>query len=414
MAGKRYLLLLCLLVQLFSCRQHYKLDRGTPYTLNGEVAGCEGCPVQLQLYDYSRFKSVNQHAIQTDTVKQGRFLLKGKMARAGFYQVQLRDLASGRRYLVTTYLPSEPIHIRADLNGLPPGPLRPRQHPDVQGVFSYIEASSSSPTQQEVNRYFLLVDSLEAAYQQKSTQILAAFRHTFTSGNKQLISQWGDSVRASAARQVRYRSAAADLFIRRYPRSQAAILAMLDNHHDKTTNYRFNRYFQALPLPQQTSYYGQILAKKLTLPDKPAKSRQHWVGSSITYLKGKTPAGQELDVQQVFRRNKLTLVNFWASWHGPSRWQMAAYQKLYRQHRRQGFEIVAVSFDNHHAAWTKAISEEGLAFPQLSELKGQEAEEYRRFRIRDIPFNILFDEKGTMVAVDLSPEEVASKLEQWL
>ncbi|MGV3505458.1 MAG: TlpA family protein disulfide reductase [Adhaeribacter sp.] len=414
MAKRKYVLWMCLLGLLFSCEQQYKLDRGTAFTLKGQVAGCEGCPVRLQLYDYSRYKSVEQHAIQTDTVKQGRFLLKGKMARAGFYQVQLRDLASGQRHTVTVYLPSEPIDIQADLNGLPAGPLRPASGPEAAGAFTYMEATSSSPTQQEVNSYFLLVDSLEAAYNQKSRHILASFRQTFTSGNKQLISQWGDSVRDASARQVRYRSLAADLFIRRFPRSQAAILAMLDNHHDKTTNFRFNRYFQALPLTQQTSYYGQILAKKLTLPDKPAKTKQHWVGSSITYLKGKTPAGQELDVQQVFRRNKLTLVNFWASWHGPSRWQMAAYQKLYRQHRRQGFEIVAVSFDRNHAAWTQAIAEEGLAFPQLSELKGQEAEEYRRFRIRDIPFNILFDEKGKMVAVDLSPQEVASKLKQEL
>lgn len=211
-----------------------------------------------------------------------------------------------------------------------------------------------------------------------------------------------------------YKAQAADLFIRRHRHSEAAILAMLDNHHEKTTNYRFNQYFKALPAPLQTSFYGQVLARKLTVPDKPARHRQYWMGGNITYLKGKTPAGKPLDALAVFRQNKLTLVNFWASWHGPSRWQMPHYQKLYRQYHGKGFDVIAVSFDLSHRAWTRAIAEEGLTFRHVSELKGQKAEEYLRFRIRDMPFNILFDARGNMVAVDLTPKEVARKLQEGL
>jgi thiol-disulfide isomerase/thioredoxin len=257
-----------------------------------------------------------------------------------------------------------------------------------------------------------LQDSLKLAYLKKEEQTLASFRSTYDSGNRQLINAWADSTRLF--RYPLYKAYAADLFVRRHPHSEAAILAMLENHHEKTTNYRFNRYFQALSPPLQTSYYGQILARKLTVPNKPAKYKQHWVGSSITYLKGKTPAGKELEVLKVFRQNKVTLLTFWASWNGPSRWQMPQYQQLYEQNHDKGLGIIAVSFDHDQAAWTQAIAQEKLSFHQVSELKGEQAEEYKRFRIRDIPFNILFDAQGTMIAVDLSPKELAKKLKQLL
>jgi thiol-disulfide isomerase/thioredoxin len=411
------------LLLLASCQQQFKIKKGRPYHVSGQVANCEGCEVKLQLYDYNRYKT-EQTAIQVDTVKNGRFAIAGRTTRPGFYEIHIKQPQSRDWAGAVIYLPADSVHLRADLNGLPPGKLQ-RFYTQFQslpnfnartwaGSFVLVTASSSSPVQQDITQYFLLRDSLMLECLKKEGQTLEAFRATFGSGNRKLTNAWADSVRQAPTRYAFYKAQAADLFIRRHRHAEAAILAMLDNHHEKTTNYRFNQYFKALPPRLQTSFYGQVLAKSLTVPDKPAKYKQNWVGSSITYLKGQTPAGRPLDVAAVFRQNKLTLVNFWASWHGPSRWQMPAYQKLYRQYHGKGFDLIAVSFDMTHGAWTRAIAEEGLAFRHVSELKGPKAEDYLRFRIRDMPFNILFDARGKMVAVDLTPQEVARQLEQGL
>jgi thiol-disulfide isomerase/thioredoxin len=413
----RKLLYLLLLTVLAGCQQDIKLTKGRPYRIKGQVTGCEGCQVSLQLYDYNRTRTT-QTTIQADTVQKGRFQISGRTTRPGFYEVHVRPLQGSGPLRAIIYLPADPVEITANINGLPAGRLQRLESQfrarNTAGTFARITATSPLPVQAEINTFLFMQDSLALAYFKKEEKTYADFRATYDSGNRQLINAWADSVRQVIDKFALFKAYAADLFIRRYPISEAAILAMLENHHESTTNYRFNKYFKRLSPPMQTSYYGQILARKLTVPDKPAKYKQHWVGSSITYLKGKTPAGRQLDVLAEFRKNKLTLVNFWASWHGPSRWQMPAFQQLYQQHHDKGFGIIAVSFDRDHRAWTQAIAQEGLAFRHVSELKGKEAEEYKRFRIRDMPFNILFDAKGNMVAVDLSPKEVAQKLKQAL
>jgi thiol-disulfide isomerase/thioredoxin len=406
---------------LASCQQEIKILKGRRYQVSGQVAHCEGCQVTLQLYDYNQYYT-EQTAIQVDTVRNGRFRITGRTTRPGFYEIHIKQKEAFRWVATKIYLPADSVHITADVHGLPAGKL---QRFDSQfktltnysprrwaGSFGKITATSAAPVQKDITQYFLLQDSLMLECLKKEEKTLETFRSTYDSGNPKLINAWADSMRL--LKSPFFKAYAADLFIRQHPHSEAAILAMLENHHESTTNYRFNQYFKALSPPLQTSFYGQILARKLMVPDKPAKYKQHWVGSSITYLKGKTPAGKELDVMQVFKQNKLTLVHFWASWNGPSRWQMADYQQLYRQNRDKGFEIIAVSFDRDRGAWTKTIAEEGLAFRHVSELKGESAEEYKRFRIRDIPFNILFDDTGTMVGVDLSPQEVTQQLHQGL
>ncbi|KAA5547468.1 TlpA family protein disulfide reductase [Adhaeribacter rhizoryzae] len=414
---KRNILLLVLVLMGFaSCQQEVKHLKGRSYKITGEVANCEGCEVKLQLYDFNQYKFAEQTPIRLDSVKNNRFTLKGRTTQAGFYEVHIKDKVTGKPMVAIVYLPAELIHLTADANGLAPGKLQRFQSNLLPagrtGAFDKISVTSSSPVQADITKFLLLQDSLTVAYLKKEKETYTAFRSTYDSGNPKLINAWADSVQQVPYKYSLYKAYAADLFIRQHPQSEVTILAMLENHHEKTTNYRFYRYFKALPLSKQITFYGQALARKLNLPDKPAKYKQHWVGSSITYLKGKTPDQEELDVKKIFNQNKYTLLTFWASWNVPSRSQMTEYQKIYQQHQKQGFEIIAVSFDQDYRAWTQAIADEALTFRQVSELKGKYADEYRRFRIRDIPFNILFDNRGTMVAVDLTPQEVAQKLKQ--
>ena len=62
-------------------------------------------------------------------------------------------------------------------------------------------------------------------------------------------------------------------------------------------------------------------------------------------------------------RGKVVLVNFWATWCPYCRHEMPAMEDFYRNHRAQGFEIVALSYDETQAEVDAFMRREGYTFP---------------------------------------------------
>src|SRR5690606_12055884 len=76
-------------------------------------------------------------------------------------------------------------------------------------------------------------------------------------------------------------------------------------------------------------------------------------------------------------------------------------KRAYEQYHPKGFEIYAVSLDDKKEAWLKAIAEDDLPWPQVSDLKGFNSAAAKSYQIRAIPQNILVDEQGTIIAKNL-------------
>jgi hypothetical protein len=63
-----------------------------------------------------------------------------------------------------------------------------------------------------------------------------------------------------------------------------------------------------------------------------------------------------------------------------------------------GFEIVSISLDNVRNLWTNAITEDKMKWINVSDLKGWKSELIKDYLIQSIPYNILVNNKGIIIA----------------
>ncbi len=99
-------------------------------------------------------------------------------------------------------------------------------------------------------------------------------------------------------------------------------------------------------------------------------------------------------------RGRVVFVNFWATWCPPCREEMPAMERLYRQHKDQGFVLLAVSLDADPAKVPPFVRQGSFTFPIGLDPKMDVANTYG---VRALPSSFIVDREGQLAALALGP-----------
>lgn len=111
---------------------------------------------------------------------------------------------------------------------------------------------------------------------------------------------------------------------------------------------------------------------------------------------------------------KYALIDFWASWCKPCVEEIPNLSRAFRNYKTKNFTIVSVSLDSNLVAWKRTVKNEGMYWQQLNDKRAWESPIVKQYNMNALPFNVLIDTTGNVIAVNLRGRELSLKLKELL
>lgn len=178
-------------------------------------------------------------------------------------------------------------------------------------------------------------------------------------------------------------------------------LANYANRHNYLTSTQIQELYQTLDTAFQTERDLRFIRKIIN------RRKNLDIGSIPPKIE--LPNQQNELISHESYQGKYLLLEFWASWCGPCRETNPDLMKVYHAFNRSNFEILGISQDKKRDKWENAIKEDKIDWIQVIDTTNATGKKYS---ITTIPFNVLLDREGKVIAKNLKPKELKDILEK--
>lgn len=172
-------------------------------------------------------------------------------------------------------------------------------------------------------------------------------------------------------------------------------------------NFSYEQYEEILNLADESFKSKERVKSIIEAIDRYNKVK---VGQKFVDFTMKDTKDKDISLSEFVGKGNVVLVDFWASWCGPCMRELPNLVATYNKYKAKGLEIVGVSLDNDKEKWINTIKSSNMTWTQMSELNGWETSAVETYAFRYIPYTVLIDADGTIIARDIVGEDLNKKL----
>ena len=119
-------------------------------------------------------------------------------------------------------------------------------------------------------------------------------------------------------------------------------------------------------------------------------------------------SGTDVDIKFSNGSGSYTLLHFWAAYDAGSRMLNVQLWNKLNQDDLLYVKMISVSLDESESIFTETVKADRLEMTnQVHEMLGEHSEVYKKYRLKKGLRNFLIDDKGVIVATNITPEKLS-------